>query len=283
MGEIPLDEVRPNGFDAARLGRRSMNWRADRPNTLYWAEAADEGDPKLKTEQRDHVYMQAAPFMSAPQKLATTSLRYSSINWIDDNRAILNQRWWANRMDRRTLINPSNPSGEGQVLINRNTSDRYNDPGNPMFVKNDYGWNVLKTDKDNLYMRSTGGSAEGDRPYLSKFNLKTKKQEILFRSEAPNYERTIDVISKKGDKIITLRESEKEPPNYFIRDLKKETLTAITKFPHPQPELMAVNKEVIKYKRKDGVDLTAVLYTPAGYDKAKDGPLPVLMWAYPTE
>lgn len=40
---------------------------------------------------------------------------------------------------------------------------------------------------------------------------------------------------------------------------------------------------MIKYKRADGVDLTAVLYTPSGYDKEKDGPLPVLMWAYPRE
>ena len=29
--------------------------------------------------------------------------------------------------------------------------------------------------------------------------------------------------------------------------------------------------------------LTATVYLPAGYDKAKDGPLPVLMWAYPRE
>ena len=31
------------------------------------------------------------------------------------------------------------------------------------------------------------------------------------------------------------------------------------------------------------MDLTATVYLPAGYDKAKDGPLPVLMWAYPRE
>ncbi len=283
MGHVPLDEVRPNGFDATRLGRRSMSWRADKPSTLYWAEAADGGDPKTKTNVRDHVFMQDAPFMDAPTKIASTSLRYSFINWGDDNRAILNQRWWAKRMDRRTLINPANPDGEGEVIIDRNTSDRYSDPGNPMTEKNEYGWYVLKMDKGNLFMRSTGGSTEGDRPYLSKFNVKTKKQEILFRSEAPYYERTIDIISKKADKIITLRESEKEPPNYFIRDLKKGTLTAISDFPHPQPDLIEVNKEIIKYKREDGVDLTAVLYTPAGYDKNSDGPLPVLMWAYPRE
>jgi D-methionine transport system ATP-binding protein len=31
------------------------------------------------------------------------------------------------------------------------------------------------------------------------------------------------------------------------------------------------------------VTLSGVLYLPAGYDKAKDGPLPMLMWAYPAE
>ena len=35
--------------------------------------------------------------------------------------------------------------------------------------------------------------------------------------------------------------------------------------------------------RADGVNLSGTLYLPAGYDKAKDGPLPMLMWAYPTE
>ena len=38
-----------------------------------------------------------------------------------------------------------------------------------------------------------------------------------------------------------------------------------------------------RYKRDDGVDLTATLYTPPGYDCARDGPLPCLLWAYPRE
>src|SRR5690606_35512174 len=32
-----------------------------------------------------------------------------------------------------------------------------------------------------------------------------------------------------------------------------------------------------------GVELTGDLYLPAGYDPARDGPLPTLMWAYPRE
>lgn len=283
VAEIALDEVRPKGFDATRLGARSVSWRADQPATLYWAEALDGGDPKAETNERDVVKMMAAPFEADAQTLFTTSLRYSYINWGDDHRAIVNERWWAKRLDKRTLIDPSKPGTAGEVIIDRTTADRYSDPGSPMTVKNEYGYYVLKFDKSNVFMSSIGGSPEGDRPYLSKFNLKTKENEIIFRSEAPYYERPIDIISKKADKIITIRESEKEAPNYFIRDLKKGTSTAITEFAHPQPDLLTVNKEVVKYQRADGVDLTATLYTPAGYDKEKDGPLPVLMWAYPRE
>ncbi len=38
-----------------------------------------------------------------------------------------------------------------------------------------------------------------------------------------------------------------------------------------------------RYKRDDGIDMTATLYLPPGYSKEKDGPLPCLIWAYPRE
>lgn len=38
-----------------------------------------------------------------------------------------------------------------------------------------------------------------------------------------------------------------------------------------------------RYGRDDGIDMTATLYLPPGYDKDKDGPLPCLIWAYPRE
>ncbi|MEM6797672.1 MAG: prolyl oligopeptidase family serine peptidase, partial [Acidobacteriota bacterium] len=36
-------------------------------------------------------------------------------------------------------------------------------------------------------------------------------------------------------------------------------------------------------ERADGVPLSATLYLPPGYDAERDGPLPMLMWAYPQE
>jgi hypothetical protein len=44
-----------------------------------------------------------------------------------------------------------------------------------------------------------------------------------------------------------------------------------------------LQKEIIRYKREDGVKLTATLYMPPGYNPSKDGPLPCLIWSYPGE
>jgi dipeptidyl aminopeptidase/acylaminoacyl peptidase len=54
----------------------------------------------------------------------------------------------------------------------------------------------------------------------------------------------------------------------------------ITTFPHPQPDLIGVQKELVQYKRKDGIELTANLYLPPDYDGT---PRPTLFWAYPRE
>ena len=44
-----------------------------------------------------------------------------------------------------------------------------------------------------------------------------------------------------------------------------------------------MTQRLVAYKRADGVELSGTLYLPAGYDQKRDGPLPLLMWAYPTE
>jgi dipeptidyl aminopeptidase/acylaminoacyl peptidase len=46
--------------------------------------------------------------------------------------------------------------------------------------------------------------------------------------------------------------------------------------------LQGLQKELIRYDRADGVALTATLYLPPGYTP-DEGPLPVLVWAYPQE
>ncbi len=83
--------------------------------------------------------------------------------------------------------------------------------------------------------------------------------------------------------MLVQLQSKSEFPNYYLRNLKKNKLTALTSFPNPFESIRNVEKTLIKYKRKDGVELSGTLYLPAGYDKVKKEKLPLLIWAYPTE
>lgn len=284
LAQIPLDEVRPTGFDATVKGPRDIRWRADKPATLYWVEAQDGGDPKVDMEEREIVFMLDAPFKEAPKNLASTGYRFDGIYWSDDHFALLREEWLATKQERISLINPSSPGEKASTIIERSSADIYNDPGNPVLTVNDLGRYVLLRDGDKVFMTSEGGSPEGSMPYLSTFNVKTKTENILWRSQAPYYERVAKVLNKNATAFVTIRESTDIPPNYWLVNTRKRIAPLqITDFPHPYPSLQNIHKELVKYKRKDGLDLSAVIYTPAGYDPSKDGKLPVLMWAYPRE
>jgi dipeptidyl aminopeptidase/acylaminoacyl peptidase len=284
LAQLPLDEVRPTGFDATVSGIRNVNWRADAPATLYWAEAQDKGDPKIKVAERDIVFTLMAPFTGEKQKLVGTTLRFGGISWSDDTFALLSERWSASRTEKVSVFQPGTPSQAPRTIIERSSDDLYNDPGSPLLTDNAYGRKVLHRNGALVFMTSEGGSPEGSMPFLSTFNTSTKEQKILWRSQAPYYERVTKVLDKEGSQLITLKESTDMSPNYWLVNTKKRVAPKqLTAFADPYPTLKGIKKQLITYPRKDGLNLSAVLYTPEGYDPARDGRLPVLMWAYPRE
>ena len=64
-------------------------------------------------------------------------------------------------------------------------------------------------------------------------------------------------------------ESPTEYPNYYSKKTNGKRLTKITDFENPFEELQNVKKEVITYKRDDGLELSGILYLPVNYDEEK--------------
>lgn len=283
IADIPLMEKIPIARDAVPTGRRSISWRSDAPAQLYWVEALDGGDPENDVEYRDAVYMQQAPFNTQPVELAKTTNRYAGTAWMQNGQAMVYERWWKDRTERRLLVNPARPADKAVILIDRSYEDSYNDPGSPVYTKNEYGKNVVRVDGNDIFMISEGGSPEGNRPYLSRFNLRNKQAKQLWRSEAPYYEKPLDIIDLRKMEVLTRRESVSDAPNYFIRNLKNGRMKQLTEFPHPYPQLQGVQKELISYEREDGLKLSATLYLPEDFEEGSSEPLPLLLWAYPRE
>lgn len=292
VADRTLDEERSAAFDAVAKGPRNVSWRSDAPATLAWAEALDGGDPAKKAAssgadgvaKRDKVVLLDAPFTGSPRTIAELELRFAGATW-GGTQAVVSERWWRTRTQRSWVVNPAAAGAAPRKLFDYSYEDRYADPGRLATVPNATGRPVLLTSRDGkfAYLTGDGASPEGDRPFIDRLELATGKKTRLWQSQAPYYEEPVAMLDADGNRVITRRESQTEVPNYWLRDLKtRRAPVQLTRFADPAPQFAGVTRRLIRYKRADGVDLSATLYLPAGYDSTK-GPLPFLFWAYPTE
>jgi dipeptidyl aminopeptidase/acylaminoacyl peptidase len=285
LAELPSSEGTPSGYDNTQNVPRGFDWRDDEPATITWATPLDSGLIKKQVEYHDAVYALAAPFTGDAKELFKTKMRYAGTNWGDASLSLVTEISRSKQTNRVSRYNTN--TGTLELLWERNQTDAYNNPGTPASTKNKFGRSVIQTTDNGtkiLMNNMTGSSPKGDLPFLAKFDLATKKSEILWRCQEGVFEVVEDVIDADKLILLTRRESQKEVPNYYIKNLVlKMADRAITNFSNPYPQLEGVSKEKIKYKRADGVDLTGDLYLPKGYNKDKDGPLPVVIWAYPRE
>jgi len=284
VARLPLVDGLPSGNDAVPMGVRAVHWRADAPATLVWAEAQDGGDPSVEAAVRDAVFMHPAPFKRAPVKLAELGSRFAGVTWGRGDLALVNEFWWKTRQTKTWRVQPDYPRRGAQLLFARSSEDRYADPGRPATKTDTAGQKRLLTSADgnSLFLLGQGASPEGDRPFVDRYDLKTKQSERLFHSSAPFYEVPHTLLDNSGQRLLITRESPTVQPNFYIWEKDAASPRALTDFPHPTPHLRGVNKEQIRYRRADGVELTATLYLPPGFD-VRGGRAPVLMWAYPRE
>jgi len=275
LEEIPIEGV--------ETGRRAIQWSSVEPARLFWAEALDGGDPKTKVPHRDKLMTLASPFTGEPKEVLKTEHRYSGLAWIDaEDHALVYEYDRDKRWVRTWAVHPVG-GGEPRLIWDRSVRDRYNNPGVPLTTPNKFGRSVVRVENGFTFLSGAGASPDGDYPFLDRMNIDTLATERLWRCEGETYESVIDVLDPAGPRFMTSYETPADPPNYFIRDLAKNARTQVTNFPDPAPQLRGITKELVKYKRADGVDLSATLYLPSGYDKSRDGPLPLVLWAYPME
>jgi dipeptidyl aminopeptidase/acylaminoacyl peptidase len=284
LASNPSTEGAPIGFDDVPERPRGFQWRPDHPSTIIYVKAVDKGLGRSRSEYRDAVFA-TTPASTEPDKLLfRTKMRYSGIAWGNETTAIVYESMFATRRTRMSRFNPA--TGQLDSLYERSSNDAYADIGSPVSRKNEYGRNVLALLKGKeLLLESEGSSPDGDLPLLQTMDLATGKRNLLWRCAAPYYETVVDVLDPERGIFLTSRESLTETPNYYLRDLRKKSAigTPLTNFSNPYAALEGITKTKISYKRADNVDLTGDLYLPKGYDPKAQGPLPVVIWAYPRE
>jgi len=281
IADLPVsDEVPRHGVPT---GPRMVSWEESVPASLVWTEALDGGDPMAKVEHRDEIFRLPAPFDESPQSAVLVEQR--CVGWYDMAAAgqLLvtehdrDRRWITSRLS--DLAAP----GDSRVVFDHSADEAYQDPGVPMMTVHPDGTRTVLQDGNQIYLRGQGASPEGDRPFLDRLDLADLTTKRLWRSPVGALEQVLGFSGDDRGSILLWHESRTEPPNLVVASLDGSQQTQLTWFPDPHPQLTGMDKRLLSYDRGDGVGLTGWLHLPPGYDQGRDGPLPLVIWAYPLD
>ncbi|HWE00324.1 MAG TPA: prolyl oligopeptidase family serine peptidase, partial [Bryobacteraceae bacterium] len=277
VADLPLAERVP--LAGVRTGPRAFEWLPEHPATLTWVEALDGGNPREKVPHRDKIVALSAPFHDEPKIVFQTEERFRGMQPLAHDKALVEDYERVKRTVRTMEIDLGTPDAAPRIIFSRNERDEYNNPGSPVMKTTPDGKRVVIETGDSLLLSGQGASATGEHPFLDRYDLASGKKERLFQNSGDNFEEMITVLDDSGRKILTRRESPAEPPNYFIRE--GANVKPLTSFPNAAPETAGITKQLVTYKRADGVPLSFTLYLPPGYKPGTR--LPAVMWAYPYE
>jgi len=286
IANVPLQDNLP--VQGVPTGPRGYGWMPTESARLIWAEALDGGDPRKKVTPRDRLVTLAAPFSGDASELLKTEHRYQGRIFGERDGLMWFFDYNRDTQRRRIFMTDYRNPASVKLVSDTNVNDRYNDIGTPVMKTLPSGVSVIRQSGDGIFLTGNGASPEGDRPFLRRMDLKTLKTVEIFRSGTDKYESVVALVDDNGSQFITRHESLTEPPNLYLRrfcvpeaSCEQVPDKQLTSFADPAPVLRGIRKQLVKYKRADGVDLSFTMYLPPNY---KEGTrLPTLVWAYPLE
>jgi dipeptidyl aminopeptidase/acylaminoacyl peptidase len=291
IASLPLaDEVPIHGVP---LGARDVAWRATAPHTLFWVEALDGGNPVARVPHRDRLMRLEAPFTGEPEDVFKAEHRIAGWQggWgAEGGTLLLTQSERIRRWRYDWLLDVD--KGTSRIWFDRSEADRYTSPGSPLRRQLPNGRWVLHQKGDAVYFSGSGGTPEGDRPFLDLRSMNTGEVERLFRCRSGRYESFV-AFAGDEDRFLLRSESAVDVPNYYLATLgdaveapedeaaRACTTRPITRFEDPTPQLRQIEKRLVRYERNDGVPLSFELLLPPGYQEGTR--LPTVLYAYPLE
>ncbi|MEO0871740.1 MAG: prolyl oligopeptidase family serine peptidase [Pseudomonadota bacterium] len=275
--EQPLADALP--VQGVVTGRRNIGWHPTEDAMLVWTEAQDGGDPRVETNNRDNLYGLSAPFTGDGKLLAKLEDRVSGAQGFENSDDLVIYEYDRDTRElRQTLVDVMGGSPTREIGL-RNIQDAYNNPGNFITKTTEQGFSVIRLDDGKAFLSGSGATPEGLRPFLRRFDVETLETQEIWRNSGEELESVIDLVSDDGAEFLTYYQSPTNPGNVRLHEGSEARF--LTDFPDPHPELTGIKKELVKYTRDDGVELTATLYLPIGYTEGEK--VPVVIWAYPRE
>ena len=256
------------GKVVARLpdSARAVEWQASTPATLAWIEERDGVD---------RVMSLPAPFSGSARERFALPHRFAGLRWLGDSSAALVSDYDSNR--RRTeLWYVDFADAVSQPRMVTVASGQL-----PLMRTNAWGFATVAMHDNGFYLGGTESTGAGPRGYLDRVALPAGVRSRIWQAGDDGRESIVDVLSPDAGVLLVRRESSSASPNYFIGSATRDAALPVTHFEPPAPLLASARRIPLEYEREDGVQLSASLYLPPGYDRRTR--LPLIVWAYPRQ
>lgn len=261
-------------------GERYHQWLPIADQTLVWYEAQDNGDPKVEAEYRDIIYKSEYPFQNREEFFRTEHRASGYTCFADKQNIIFGDYDRDNLWYREWILNLNDNTKT--LISDKSVNDKYADRGELLTVWDENKERVVVRNGNLIYyINNTGATPEGNKPYLASLDIKSLEFTKLFEADSTKYEQIITFADPDFSTIIIGGQDVMMPRNYEIVDLKTAERRTLTSNVNPYPDYAKLQKELVYYKRSDGVDLSGILYLPYDYDGKEK--LPLIIHAYPRE
>ncbi|MCL2913438.1 prolyl oligopeptidase family serine peptidase [Shewanella corallii] len=271
-------EIRPSGPDSVTPGKRSFSWHPAKAASLVWLQSADNGDSKQKARLRDELYQQDAPFAEQPTKIVATPWRITAVDWINETSALITQRSRKQQKLRLSLLQDNALTQWHE----RGLRDSYKHPGTLHKALNSFGKRTLAFDSGKLLHYGLGASDAGYQPFLKRTQINNGDSQLLWETRSDKYQRVKYVLNEQPLELIISSETKSAAPSIHHLNVDTGESRLLYQSPDRLSAFKDVQKQLVNFTRNDGLELSGTLYLPAGYQTSQ-GPLPVIMWAYPRE
>lgn len=269
-------------------GKRLISWIPSSPSSLFYVEALDKGDWKVKVKHRDQVgfyEVRNDQILPLQNKFLLVN-RFDGIDSFEDGRRFV---LWDYERDSKRLKGKLVDLFTGKeisTLFDFGVNDSYNNPGNIRLIRNQYGEYsirpLMRDDREWILLSGNGATPQGDLPFLRMMDLQSKEIKELFRSQKGELERVGGFYDQEYQYYFTELQSRTLSPRIILRSLNDPAFKK--EFWHTDDKMdvfTKVKSEIVTYKRKDGILLSGILYYPTNFKKGKKYPL--VISAYPRQ
>jgi dipeptidyl aminopeptidase/acylaminoacyl peptidase len=240
-------------------------------------------DPSLPQPGTDRLMRLDEPFTGEPRVVCTSDHQFQGAWWTMDGRRLLfHEEYQPRRRARMGWIDPDADRPERHVRVDRSTEGVHDDPGRPLLRRIAHQGRAWTTpDGAALYLAGAGFRKDGQRPFLDRMDLASGGTTRLYESEPTHLEPVQALLSADARRFITLRQSNRDVPNYQVRTAGRKRGRALSEFRDPAPALTAAQRFQFRFMRPDSVELNAEAVLPADWKPGTR--LPTIFWVYPTD